>query len=262
MSLRSNLAVMKYIWQQRSNPLLARVFQEATIGHTPLALYAGHIRQAFCRPQYPENMRAHLYFPFLDRKPVIPSDSLKAAQILESHAASIEEEVSRYNESWYLDRNIDAVCKQGSWTKIPFHSYTYTHTSSDAFPRIREVLTELAPYRASSIGSCYLSRMGPKTEVKGHFGPTNARIRIHLCLECEGDAWIQVGDGAYRWTVGRAFCFNDAYWHSVSVSLKRTILLFDVYHPDLTMAEREFLEGMHRVTAAFHPKGLVGWRQS
>jgi aspartyl/asparaginyl beta-hydroxylase (cupin superfamily) len=58
--------------------------------------------------------------------------------------------------------------------------------------------------------------------------------------------WFRVGAETRSWRRGEAFVFDDTIEHEAanpSADL-RVVLIFDVWHPDLSGAEREAVRGM------------------
>mmetsp|Transcript_96834 Transcript_96834/g.307308 ORF Transcript_96834/g.307308 Transcript_96834/m.307308 type:complete len:114 (+) Transcript_96834:99-440(+) len=102
----------------------------------------------------------------------------------------------------------------------------------------------------------YFSQLAGGTAVRAHFGPTNARIRYHLGLDVpEGNVYLAVADGLYRWSEGRTLVFSDAFLHAVhhEENAARGVLVVDVYHPELTEDERRLLEDLEAVHRGFFP---------
>lgn len=95
----------------------------------------------------------------------------------------------------------------------------------------------------------FFSVLEPKTIIHPHFGSSNHKLRIHLgIIGCEG-AQITVGKETYEWKEGQAICFDDSYAHSVmhNGSNKRIILITDIYHPELSIDEINFLKKLHSI---------------
>jgi aspartate beta-hydroxylase len=104
-------------------------------------------------------------------------------------------------------------------------------------------------------GGCGLlgfSAMAPHTHIRPHCGVTNAKLRCHLALDLvAGQSRIRVDDQLYRWQAGEMFIFDDSFEHEVwnDSDARRVILLFDIFHPDLTEDETTFLLWLESQTA-------------
>ena len=57
---------------------------------------------------------------------------------------------------------------------------------------------------------------------------------------------MRVADETREWEVGRALCFDDAFEHEVfnDTAAERAVLLFDVWHPELTADEIGAIQAM------------------
>ena len=98
------------------------------------------------------------------------------------------------------------------------------------------------------IGKVSISVLNPGTQVRPHFGPTNARVRLHLGIDVPEGAGIKVGSRIERyilnfvylhkamkkhvgsWAEGRCIAFDDAFQHAVwhNGTRPRVVLIVDV----------------------------------
>ncbi|XP_030026848.2 aspartyl/asparaginyl beta-hydroxylase isoform X2 [Manduca sexta] len=92
-------------------------------------------------------------------------------------------------------------------------------------------------------GQIKFSAMEAGTHVRPHVGPTNCRLRMHLGLSNTKDTYIRVDKEIRQWQAGKVLMFDDSFehevWHNGTGS--RLVLIVDVWHPDLTPAERRTL---------------------
>jgi len=94
--------------------------------------------------------------------------------------------------------------------------------------------------------------MAPNTHILPHYGPTNKKLRCFLPLfvpEQEGgsededqksSAWITVHGERHYLQEGQCFVFDDSFYHEAgndNTNHPRIVLIFDVWHPDLTAEE-------------------------
>jgi Aspartyl/Asparaginyl beta-hydroxylase len=117
-------------------------------------------------------------------------------------------------------------------------------------------------------GNVMISRIYPGTIIEPHCGPTNVRHRLQLALEIPSD-----GTQKLSLLVGRAeqiawncldhvFVFDDSFVHSVDYpridngiqvgtdstvipDRTRTVLIIDLWHPDLSSMERSLLQKLY-----------------
>ncbi|MDH7974314.1 aspartyl/asparaginyl beta-hydroxylase domain-containing protein [Sphingomonas sp. AR_OL41] len=85
------------------------------------------------------------------------------------------------------------------------------------------------------------SLLAPGTAIPPHVGVNNARLVCHLPLIVPEGCWFRVGAETRHWRRGEAFVFDDTIEHeALNPSDKlRIVLIFDVWHPDLTEHERD-----------------------
>lgn len=84
------------------------------------------------------------------------------------------------------------------------------------------------------------SLLAPGTAIPPHVGVNNARLVCHLPLIVPEGCWFRVGAETRYWKLGEAFVFDDTMEHEAlnPSSELRVVFIFDVWHPDLSAAER------------------------
>lgn len=117
------------------------------------------------------------------------------------------------------------------------------------FPATRDAL-ETVPGLQSGIPFAYsfFSTLKPGSRINTHTAPCNLRLRGHLPLQVpEGDCGIEVGGQRRKWEVGKLLLFDDSFphrtWHAGENS-DRVILLFDIWHPQITPEEQDSITEM------------------
>lgn len=85
------------------------------------------------------------------------------------------------------------------------------------------------------------SLLAPGTSIPAHVGVNNARLVCHLPLVVPEGCWFRVGAETRYWKRGEAFVFDDTIEHEAKNPSDdlRVVLIFDVWHPDLSPVERE-----------------------
>lgn len=106
--------------------------------------------------------------------------------------------------------------------------------------KLVEVMPEAAGCRR---GQVKFSVMLPGTHVWPHCGPTNCRIRAHLGLKVPEKTFIRVDQEIRSWKEGEVMIFDDSFEHEVwhNGSDFRLVLIVDLWHPELTAAEKRSL---------------------
>ena len=98
------------------------------------------------------------------------------------------------------------------------------------------------------------SVLAPHTQIPPHHGETNARLVVHLPLIVPPNCTYRVGFEHRTWTEGEVLIFDDTIEHEARNDSDdpRTVLIFDVWNPLLTVAERDMVEAMTKAARDFN----------
>ncbi len=117
-------------------------------------------------------------------------------------------------------------------------------------------LLETAPrcrieYRAPT---AFYSILDANTRIPPHTGVTNTRCTVHLPLVVPPDCGFRVGSTTREWVPGQAWVFDDTIEHEAwnLSDTPRAILLFDIWNPLLTEAERDMIKTATEIYAAYY----------
>ncbi len=135
-----------------------------------------------------------------------------------------------------LNRNPD-------WTAIHLLQNGRTvEANAQHCPNTLELLRKLPqPVIAGASPNAMFSLLKPGAHIPPHVGVNNTRLVCHLPLKVPEGCWFRVGAETRFWKRGEAFVFDDTIEHEAlnpSEEL-RVVFIFDVWHPDLTVVERE-----------------------
>lgn len=114
-------------------------------------------------------------------------------------------------------------------------------------PATAEVLDSLPLARLPKFSPNVLfSCLDPHTVIPAHTGETNTRLIGHLPLIVPGNCTFRVGNEARPWEYGKAFIFDDSIEHEArnDSDERRVVLIFDIWNPNLTPAERELVAAL------------------
>jgi aspartyl/asparaginyl beta-hydroxylase (cupin superfamily) len=97
------------------------------------------------------------------------------------------------------------------------------------------------------------SVLDPRTAIPPHTGSTNTRLVVHLPLTLPGPARFRVGNVTREWKMGEAWVFDDTIEHEAhnDADEPRAILIFDVWNPFLSEAERALVAAMMAARKAY-----------
>ncbi|MBO9516950.1 MAG: aspartyl/asparaginyl beta-hydroxylase domain-containing protein [Porphyrobacter sp.] len=108
-------------------------------------------------------------------------------------------------------------------------------------PRTMEILSRLPqPQVPGASPNAMFSLLAPHTAIPAHVGVDNTRLVCHLPLVVPPGCWFRVGAETREWREGEAFAFDDTIEHEAMnpTDVLRIVLIFDVWHPGLSEAER------------------------
>lgn len=120
----------------------------------------------------------------------------------------------------------------------------------DHLARCPETAGALAEVEMAEIGglcpNAMFSALAPHTEIPPHHGETNARLIVHLPLVVPDNCLYRVGYDERPWHVGETLIFDDTLEHTARNDSDelRVVLIFDVWNPLLSAAERRMVCAM------------------
>ena len=121
-----------------------------------------------------------------------------------------------------------------------------------------ELMDRLPLARQTGYGPTVMfSVLAPHTPIPPHTGSTNTRLIAHLPLVLPGPARFRVGNETREWKMGEAWVFDDSIEHEAwnDADKPRGILIFDVWNPLLSDAERQLVDAMMRALNTYSRDG-------
>lgn len=94
--------------------------------------------------------------------------------------------------------------------------------------------------------SVMLSLLRPGAKIPPHTGMLNSRLICHLPLVVPPDCGFRVGSETIIWHEGKMIAFDDSVEHEAwnNSAYDRLVLIFDIWRPELSLAEREQVTAM------------------
>jgi aspartate beta-hydroxylase len=130
-------------------------------------------------------------------------------------------------------------------------------------PRTARVLTS-APQCdvADHAPNIFFSILDARTRIPPHTGVTNTRLTVHLPLIVPADCGFRVGSETREWIPGKAWVFDDTIEHEAwnDSDTPRAILIFDIWNPYLSEAERDLVRAATEAVGAYYgvtPEGVA-----
>jgi aspartate beta-hydroxylase len=128
-------------------------------------------------------------------------------------------------------------------------------------PRTAQLLRSAPQCDVAGRGpTAFFSILEPHTEIPAHTGVTNTRLTVHLPLIVPPDCGFRVGSETREWIPGKAWVFDDTVEHQAwnRSDSPRAILIFDIWHPLLSPAERDMVRAATEVVAQYYGSSGAG----
>ena len=102
--------------------------------------------------------------------------------------------------------------------------------------------------------TAFFSSLDPRTHIPPHTGSTNVRLIVHLPLIVPGQCRFRVANQTREWEFGKSWVFDDSIEHEAfnDSDRQRVILIFDIWNPYLSEAERELVCAMQTGLAEYY----------
>lgn len=143
---------------------------------------------------------------------------------------------------------------RGMWNVLYlFLNHKRFEENCERFPKTIAMIEKAFPRQYSH---AFFSALTPGSHIVKHHGPSNRMLRVWLPL-CGLDGFrLRVGDTIVEPKCGEAFAWDHSFeheaWHEGSET--RVVLIVDIWHPDLTDKEVQFLRSLQnaRLRAGRH----------
>lgn len=114
-------------------------------------------------------------------------------------------------------------------------------------PQTAALMDEIPLHQVPGSGPTVMfSTLVAGAHIAPHTGSTNARAIVHFPLIVPPGCGFRVGNETREWKYGKAWVFDDTIEHEAwnRGSETRTILIFDIWNPLLSEAERELISAL------------------
>lgn len=193
-------------------------------------------------------------FPWLDRVEAATDDiRAELLRVMEEDTAFVPYVEAEPNRPLFDDKGLVG---NPDWSA--FYLWKAGEPVAENIARCPATMAALAeaplcriPGRTPSI---LFSLLRPGMHIQPHHGFMNARYICHLPLVVPEGCAMRVGSQTRAWTEGRACVFDDSIEHEAwnrNPDQLRVVLIFDVWRPELSAAERDFVSSMLQAVGAF-----------
>jgi aspartate beta-hydroxylase len=118
----------------------------------------------------------------------------------------------------------------------------------------RVIETAPRPRITSRAPTAFFSILDAGVRIPAHTGVTNTRLTVHLPLIVPPGCGFRVGATTREWVAGKAWVFDDTIEHEAwnPSDTPRAILIFDIWNPLLTAAERDLIQTATEVYGRYY----------
>jgi len=204
----------------------------------------------------PRQKPTFLFFPGIPATPYLDKGLIPEIEDLEARTNDIRAELEallpsaegreRVFHNGELEKeNLRGLATPPSWNGYYFFRHGERRADNcAACPKTAAALDALPLARVRGHGPEVLfSVFSPGTHLLPHCGVTNTRVTSHLPLMIPEDCALRVGGEDHHWREGEVVVFDDTYDHEAwnRSSRTRVVMIFDMWNPFLTQAERTVL---------------------
>lgn len=206
---------------------------------------------------HPLQRPTFLLFPGLEPRPWFDRGEFPFLQEIERHADAIREELlallsDETQLSPYIDMPADAPAapvwqelnRSTRWSS--YHLFRHGERVEEHCRRCPRTASALESIPLMQIPDhspeALFSILKAGTRIPPHTGVINGRLTVHLPLIVPPDCGaLKAGGEAHVWEEGRCLIFDDSFVHEAwnDSSRDRAVLIFDIWDPRLSQAERE-----------------------
>lgn len=245
-------------WQaQREARLIAATQAEFAQGSEDEACKIERFRNNVMRKTHVwHSQPTHYHYPGLVEREFHPRSRFPWLAELEANTSIIRAEMEAALQSTraelvpYLDYSEHEALAQWrelnsnpDWTAIHLIKRGEVNpANADLCPRTMEILARMPqPEISNASANAMFSLLAPGKSIPPHVGVNNTRLLCHLPLVVPPGCWFRVGAETRLWREGEAFVFDDTIEHEAAnpSDKLRVVLIFDIWHPDLTPLEQQ-----------------------
>jgi aspartyl/asparaginyl beta-hydroxylase (cupin superfamily) len=195
------------------------------------------------------------YYPYFAQRQFFEREEFDWAPALEAAAPAIKAELLAVIEQGadfqpYVEaeadrpvRDFHGMLADPSWSALYlWKNGQPVEENASRCPRTMDALSRVPmTFMGARTPSVLFSLLRPGAHIPPHHGMLNSRLIGHLPLIVPPGCWLRVGNETRSWEEGKLLIFDDSIEHEArnTSGETRIILLFDIWRPELTQAERD-----------------------
>ncbi len=211
--------------------------------------------------EHDDDQRRPSFFhvPDLGHTPWFEATRFAWAEELENAAPEILKEVSAVlnldtDGVPYIEEGLEksdtwrSLAGKRVWSALHFWDDALPNAQTlKRFPVTRAALEKLPLVELGGTPiEAFLSTLKPHTIIPPHFGIANYRLTVHLPLIVPDGCGVEVAGEKRETQFGKLMAFDDSFDHQAwnNSDTVRVVLIFEVWHPDLSTVECDALSHM------------------
>lgn len=205
------------------------------------------------RSGHPMQRPVSLYFPGLVAKPWHDDVARDVVERVEAAHPVIEAELRSLLEGQgrsfrhYREGSERFTADGATWAAYYLRLRGEMTEEAETCPKTAELVRSIP--RAGDMAM--FSALNPGAHIPAHTGPWNTRLTMHLGVLVPDGCRFRVATETRAWEQGKCLLFDDSFEHEAwnDGDTTRFVLLLDIWHPQLTDVEIQFLQWSVKVMA-------------
>lgn len=238
---------------------------EAAVG----GLHAGRVAQSvdllLGRRELHLQQPSMFYFEGLPQRPFYRRDEFDWVAELEAATPAIRAELEAVAEGFrpYVEGDPNRPLPNNPLLDDPAWSALHlwrggeiVAENANRFPVTMAALAKLPiPRIAGRSPMALFSRLTPGAHIQPHHGLLNTRLICHLPIIAPPGCALRVGADTHEWREGELVIFDDSFEHEAwnRGTSTRTVLLFEIWKPEIAPDERADLTRLFEAIDAYGP---------
>ena len=205
------------------------------------------------------------YFSGLPQRPFYAREEFTWVSELEAATPAIRAELEAVTEGFrpYVEGNADRprpnnpLLDDPAWSALHlWRGGEIVAENAARFPATMAALAKLPiPRIAGRSPMALFSRLTPGAHIQPHHGLLNTRLICHLPIIAPPGCGLRVGADTHEWREGELVLFDDSFEHEAwnRGSATRTVLLFEIWKPEIADQERADLTRLFEAIDTYGP---------
>ena len=138
------------------------------------------------------------------------------------------------------------LVNSANWSAIDlFRDGDCSKQIESAFPKTITALAQVPCYQLEETPfEVFFSILKPGQIISSHYGQSNHSLTVHLPIDIPDHCYLDVDSERLSWQQDDLLIFDDNFLHSASnkSARDRIVLIFSIWHPDLSKNERTSIQ--------------------